>query len=94
MLDEMDLRSSKIHVERAKFEVKGTFNPDLRKKRKKVDKKSKQLQADKLLNWDEKPENTRHKYERIVVLKNLFNLEQFKVMQRYFFVFLFERKFV
>jgi len=36
MLDEMHLRSSIIHVERAKFEVKGTFNPDLKRKRKKI----------------------------------------------------------
>mgnify|MGYP006892787414 CR=1 FL=1 len=79
MLDEMDLRSYKIHVERAKFEVKGTFNPDLKRKRKKIDKKAKELQANKLLNWDDKPEVVRHKYERIVVLKNMFDLQQFKV---------------
>ena len=79
MLDESDLRSSKLHVERAKFEVKGTFNPDLKRKRKKVDKKTKQLQADRLLNWDERPEVVRHKYERIIVMKNLFDLQQFKV---------------
>jgi len=36
MLDEMELRSCKIHVERAKFEVKGTFNPELKRKRKKM----------------------------------------------------------
>lgn len=79
MLDESELRSSKLHVERAKFEVKGTYNPELKRKRKKVDKKSKQQQVDKLLNWDERPEVIRHKYERIVVLKNMFDLQQFKV---------------
>ncbi|CAF4150543.1 unnamed protein product [Rotaria sp. Silwood2] len=78
MLDETELRSSKIHVERAKFEVKGTFNPDLKRKRKKLDKKKKQLEVDKLLNWDERPEVIRHKYERIVVIKNMFDLQQFK----------------
>ncbi|CAF0935014.1 unnamed protein product [Rotaria sordida] len=78
MLDDTDLRSSRIHVERAKFEVKGTFNPDLKRKRKKIDKKKKQLEVDKLLNWDERPEVVRHKYERIVVMKNMFDLQQFK----------------
>jgi HIV Tat-specific factor 1 len=63
MLDDMDIRSSKVHVERAKFEVKGTFNPELKRKRKKVDKKNKQKQVDKLLNWDEQPEAVRHRYE-------------------------------
>jgi len=49
ILDDTELRSSKIHVERAKFEVKGTFNPELkRKKEKKLDKKTKQKQADKI----------------------------------------------
>lgn len=79
MLDETELRSSKLHVERAKFEVKGTFNPELKRKRKKMDKKTKQLQQDKFLNWDERPEVIRHKHERIVVLKNMFDLQQFKV---------------
>lgn len=81
MLDDTELRSSKIHVERAKFEVKGTFNPDLKRKRKKMDKKTKEQQVNKLLNWDETPETVRHKHERIVVLKNVFELQQFKVKE-------------
>ncbi len=40
MLDETELRSSKIHFERAKFQVKGTFNPALKLKRTKLDKKN------------------------------------------------------
>jgi HIV Tat-specific factor 1 len=87
ILDDTELRSSKIHVERAKFEVKGTFNPELKRKRKKVDKKTKQLQQNKLLNWDERPEIIRHKYERIVVMKNMFDLQQFKVIRFYFRIY-------
>ena len=79
LLDETEIRSSKIHVERAKFQVKGTFNPELKRKRKKIDKKAKQQQVDHLLNWEERPEITRHKFERIIVLTNLFDLKQFKV---------------
>ncbi len=79
MLDESELRSSKLHVERAKFEVKGTFNPDLKRKRKKLDKKARQQEENKLLNWNEHPEVIRHKYERIIVMKNMFDLQQFKV---------------
>ena len=81
MLDDTELRSSKLHVERAKFQVKGTFNPDLKRKRKKIDKKAKQRQVDKLLNWDEQPEVVRHKYERIIVMKNMFDIKQFKVIR-------------
>lgn len=79
MLDETEFRLSKLHVERAKFQVKGEFNPELRKKRKKADKESKQKQASKLLDWEDRPEVVRHKYERIVVLKNIFELQQFQV---------------
>ena len=79
MLDETEIRSSKVHVERAKFEVKGTFNPDLKRKRKKIDKKHQQKHMEKLFNWDDQPENLRHKFERILVFKNLFDLDQFQV---------------
>ena len=79
MLDESEFRSSKLHVERAKFEAKGTFNPDLKRKRKKLDKKAKERQRDQVLNWEDRPEVIRHKYERIVVMKNMFDLQQFKV---------------
>jgi len=93
MLDESELRSSKIHVERAKFEVKGTFNPELKRKRKKLDKKDKQKQVDRLLNWEERPEIIRHKYEKTIVMKNMFDLQQFKVIKFtfsiYFQLFLF-----
>jgi len=78
MLDESELRSSKIHVERAKFQVKGTFNPELKRKRKKIDKKTKEQQQKKLFGWEACPEVIRHKYERIVVMKNMFDLQQFK----------------
>lgn len=79
MLDETDIRSSKIHVERAKFELKGTFNPELKRKRKKNDKKNQQKHQEKLLNWDEQPRIIRHKYEKILVFKNLFHPDQFRV---------------
>ena len=80
MLDEYVLRSSTIHVERAKFQVKGTYNPDLKRKRKKNDKKGKNKPMDKLFDWEERPEVVRHKYERIVAMKNMFQLQQFKVI--------------
>ena len=80
MLDEYVLRSSTIHVERAKFQVKGTYNPDLKRKRKKTDKKGKNKPMDKLFDWEERPEVVRHKYERIVAMKNMFQLQQFKVI--------------
>ena len=79
MLDDTELRSSKIHVERAKFEVKGAFNPELKRKRKKLSKKEKEQRINKVLNWEERPEVVRHKYEKTVVIKNMFELQQFKV---------------
>ena len=80
MLDENLLRSSTIHVDRAKFQVKGTYNPDLKCKREKNDKEEKNKPMDKLFDWEERPEVVRHKYERIVAMKNMFQLQQFKVI--------------
>ena len=34
----------------------------------------------KLFIWEERPEVVRHKYERIVAMKNMFQLQQFKVI--------------
>ena len=80
MLDEYVLRSATIHVERAKLQVKGTYNPDLKRKRNKNDKKGKNKPMDKLFDWEKRPEVVRHKYERIVAMKNMFQLQQLKVI--------------
>ncbi|CAF0751570.1 unnamed protein product [Didymodactylos carnosus] len=84
LLEGLHLRNSIVHVQRAKFEMKGNYNPELKpkpnkNKRKKGDKKKqKQKQIDKLLDWEERPDVVRGKHERIIVMRNMFDLEQFK----------------
>ncbi|XP_063217321.1 17S U2 SnRNP complex component HTATSF1 [Bacillus rossius redtenbacheri] len=80
VLDGSDLRGHKVSVERAKFQMKGDYNPTLKpkKKRKKDKEKVKKLQ-EKLLDW--RPDmlrGERPKHERVVILKNLFEPSLFE----------------
>ncbi|KAK7866416.1 hypothetical protein R5R35_008943 [Gryllus longicercus] len=75
LLDGSDLRGKKLKVERAKFQMKGEFNPNLkpRKRRKKDKEKLKKIQ-EKLLDWrPDKLRGERSKHERVVIVKNLFD---------------------
>ncbi|XP_066256371.1 17S U2 SnRNP complex component HTATSF1 [Euwallacea similis] len=79
LLDGCNLRGQKIKVERAKFELKGEFNPKLKPKMKKRKEKMKlKKQQDKLFDWrPEKKEGEKSKHERIVIIKNLFDPDIF-----------------
>ncbi|XP_065332450.1 17S U2 SnRNP complex component HTATSF1 isoform X2 [Cloeon dipterum] len=74
LLDGSDLRGHKVRVEPAKFQMKGSFNPGLKpKKRKKKDKEKLKKMQDKLLAWrPDKLRGERERHERVVVVKNLF----------------------
>ncbi|XP_071452233.1 17S U2 SnRNP complex component HTATSF1 [Hetaerina americana] len=75
LLDGSDFKGNKIHVERAKFQMKGdTYDANLkpRKKRKK-DKEKLRKQQEKLFDWrPDKMRGERPGNERVVVIKNLF----------------------
>lgn len=74
LLDGSDIRGKKIKVERAKFQMKGTYDPNLkpRKRRKKDKEKMKKIQ-EKLFDWrPDKLRGERSKHERVVIVKNLF----------------------
>ncbi|XP_066930853.1 17S U2 SnRNP complex component HTATSF1-like [Clytia hemisphaerica] len=76
LLDEGDFKGSKIKVELAVFELKGQFDPNKKpKKKKKKIKKGKG--QDKLLDWVDRPKK-RSKFDRIVILKNMFNVKDFE----------------
>lgn len=79
LLDDSDFRGSRIHVEPAKFAVKGEYDPSLKKK-KKNNKKKKKNPQEKLLNW--KPEKTFHqrkRNEQVVIIKHMFEPKEFEV---------------
>ncbi|CAH1113373.1 unnamed protein product [Psylliodes chrysocephalus] len=75
LLDGYDYKGHKIKVERAKFQMKGNFDPKLKPKmKKKKDKLKLKKQQEKLFDWrPEKPIGEKAKHERIVIVKNLFD---------------------
>lgn len=91
MLDGSDFKGHKVKVEKAKFELKGTFDPTKAKdteahKKKLSKKKEKQAltaQRRRLLDWDDRPVVKREKHEKVVVIKNLFFVSDIKVITAY-----------
>lgn len=78
LLDGTDVRGKKIKVQRAKFEMRGDYNPTLKPKKKKKDKEKLKKMQEKLLDWrPEQMRGERSKHERIVIIKNLFTPELF-----------------
>ncbi|XP_055384595.1 HIV Tat-specific factor 1 [Condylostylus longicornis] len=78
ILDGYDVRGKQINVQRAKFEMRGEYNPALKPKKKKKDKQKLAKLKEKLLDWrPDKMRGERSKHERVVVLKNLFDPQIF-----------------
>lgn len=79
VLDGWDFKNKKIKVERAKFQMKGEYDPKLKPKMKKRKEKQKQKRMqEKLLDWrPEKAIGERSKHERVVIIKNLFEPSMF-----------------
>ncbi|KAK7106936.1 17S U2 SnRNP complex component HTATSF1-like [Littorina saxatilis] len=80
ILDGSNVNGNIISVERAKFQLKGAFDPAKKKKKlsNKAKRKLKERQA-KLFDW--RPDlvvAARLRYERIVVLKNMFDEKEFE----------------
>ncbi|XP_076445255.1 uncharacterized protein LOC143283089 [Babylonia areolata] len=80
ILDGSNVHGSTISVERAKFEMKGNFDPS--KKKKKLSNKAKRKlkeKQEKLFDWrPDKDPTTRMRFERIIVLKNMFEIKEFE----------------
>lgn len=80
LLDGTDLRGKKLKVEKAKFQMRGDYDPKLKPKSKKKKEKQKlrKLQ-EKLFDWrPEKMRGERAKHERTVIVKNVFDPEVFE----------------
>ncbi|RCN32357.1 hypothetical protein ANCCAN_21835 [Ancylostoma caninum] len=77
ILDGFNLRGKEVHVEKARFELKGEFDPT--KKRKKLtnaQKKRYMENQNRIFEWKpEKPRNYRPISDCTVVIKNLFTLQ-------------------
>lgn len=70
--------SRKIHVDRAKFELKGQFDPSKKRQRLTNAQKKKFLEKQqKVFEWKpDKPRNFRPRHESTVVFRGMFTLEQ------------------
>ena len=78
LLDESDFKGKKIKVERAKFTLKGEYDPNKRPKRKKGDKKKMQKKLDKLFDWrPDKIVTERPKCQQTIIIKNMFDINDF-----------------
>lgn len=78
VLNGSQLRGKTISVERAKFQMKGQFDPALKPKRKKNYKERQKKIHEKLLGWQpDRLPNEPLKNERIVIIKNLFTPTDF-----------------
>ncbi|KAM6144093.1 17S U2 SnRNP complex component HTATSF1 [Erethizon dorsatum] len=79
LLDEDEIRGYKLHVEVAKFQLKGEYDASKKKKKCKDYKKKLNLQQ-KQLDW--RPERragpSRMRHERVVIIKNMFHPTDFE----------------
>ncbi|KAF7282764.1 hypothetical protein GWI33_001915 [Rhynchophorus ferrugineus] len=75
LLDGYNYKGRKLKVERAKFQLRGEYDPKLKPKmKKKKDKLKLKKQQEKLFDWrPEKKISDRAKHEKVVIIKNLFD---------------------
>uniref|UniRef100_A0A224YZ49 17S U2 SnRNP complex component HTATSF1 n=1 Tax=Rhipicephalus zambeziensis TaxID=60191 RepID=A0A224YZ49_9ACAR len=82
ILDGYRLRDKEIRVERARFQLKGAYDPTKKPKKKKQASKDKERlkkKIEKLFDWrPEKLRGMRDKHECTVVLKNMFETKEFE----------------
>jgi len=87
LLDGSDYKGHKLKVEKAKFELKGKYDPtkagvinEAQKKKlsKKKEKQALDKQRKRLLDWDERPTVKREKHEKVVVIKGLYSVDEIK----------------
>nr|XP_033802207.1 HIV Tat-specific factor 1 [Geotrypetes seraphini] len=79
LLDESEIRGHKLHVELAKFQLKGAYDASKKKKKCKDYKKKLSLQQ-KQLDWrpEKKLGANRMRHERVVIIRNMFHPNDFE----------------
>ncbi|XP_067141167.1 17S U2 SnRNP complex component HTATSF1 [Centruroides vittatus] len=80
ILDGYIYKDKVIHVERAKFEMKGTYDPSKKPRKKKGKEKEKmKKKIEKLFDWrPEKLRGMRGKHENVVIIFNMFDPVEFE----------------
>ncbi|KAJ1198323.1 hypothetical protein NDU88_002165 [Pleurodeles waltl] len=79
LLDEYEIRGYKLHVEAARFQLKGDYDVKKKKKRSKDYRKKLSMQQ-KQLDWrpEKKPGETRLRHERVIIIRNMFHPSDFE----------------
>lgn len=78
LIDESEVRGYRIHVEAARFELKGQYDAS-KKKKKSKDYKKKMQQQQKQLDWrPEKQGEARKRHEKVVIIRNMFHPSDFE----------------
>ncbi|KAM8834600.1 17S U2 SnRNP complex component HTATSF1 isoform 2-T2 [Synchiropus picturatus] len=78
LIDESEVRGYKLHVESARFELKGEYDASKKKKKNKEYRKKLQQQQ-KQLDWrPEKKGELRKRHEKVVIIRNMFHPSDFE----------------
>ncbi|KAM9326147.1 17S U2 SnRNP complex component HTATSF1 [Gastrophryne carolinensis] len=78
ILDDYEIRGYRLHIESAKFQLKGAYDAS-KKKKKAKDYKKKLSQQQKQLDWrPEKKTENRKRHERVVIIRNMFHPKDFE----------------
>nr|DBA20921.1 TPA: hypothetical protein GDO54_017655 [Pyxicephalus adspersus] len=78
ILDDYEIRGYRLHVESAKFQLKGEYDAS-KKKKKSKDYKKKMSMQQKQLDWrPEKKDDKRKRHERVIVIRNMFHPKDFE----------------
>ncbi|XP_036450753.1 HIV Tat-specific factor 1 [Colossoma macropomum] len=78
LLDDSEIRGYRLHVEAARFELKGQYDASKKKKKNKEYRKKLQQQQ-KQLDWrPEKAGEVRKRHERVVIIQNMFHPKDFE----------------
>ncbi|XP_051973716.1 HIV Tat-specific factor 1 homolog [Xyrauchen texanus] len=78
LLDENEIRGYRLHVEAARFELKGSYDASKKKKKSKEYRKKLQQQQ-KQLDWrPEKAGEVRKRHQKVVIIQNMFHPSDFE----------------
>ncbi|XP_045895493.1 HIV Tat-specific factor 1 isoform X2 [Micropterus dolomieu] len=78
LIDESEVRGYRLHVEAARFELKGQYDAS-KKKKKSKDYRKKMQQQQKQLDWrPEKQGEVRKRHEKVVIIRNMFHPSDFE----------------
>ncbi|XP_049893308.1 HIV Tat-specific factor 1 [Epinephelus moara] len=78
LIDESEIRGYRLHVEAARFELKGHYDAS-KKKKKNKDYRKKMQQQQKQLDWrPEKQGEVRKRHEKVVIIRNMFHPSDFE----------------